>query len=117
MDAFAIGQIADYRDPRYSNSTFLSQKGELRRIFVEDEVGHDWVRLSPNEASMLADVVMAVARSQSRELMARLHQGLVQASLGDVDGFRNMLVNLEVALSVQLEADPALDRQPVLVES
>jgi nucleoside-diphosphate-sugar epimerase len=116
MDAFATGQIADYRDPRYSNSTFLSQQGELRRIFVEDEVGHDWVRLSPNEASMLADVVIGVAKSQSRELMARLHQGLVRASLGDVDGFRNMLVNMEAALSVQSEADSVLDRQSVLVE-
>ncbi|NIV34840.1 MAG: hypothetical protein GWN58_36895, partial [Anaerolineae bacterium] len=82
--------------------------------FVEDEAGHDWVRLSPGEASVLADVVMAVTKSQSRELMARLHRGLVQASLGDVDGLRNMLVHMEVALSVQSEADSALDRPPVL---
>lgn len=91
IHAFATGQITDYRDPRYSNYSFLRLKGELRRIWVEDEVGLDGVRLSGNEAKMFADVVLAVAESQSWELMACLHNGLLQASLGDVDALRNTL--------------------------
>jgi nucleoside-diphosphate-sugar epimerase len=114
MDAFATGRIADYRDPRYSNLSFLRLRGELRRVFVEDETDRDWVRLSPIETRMLADVVTAVAESQSWELVARLREGLMQASLGDADGLRNVLVNVDLALSVQSQADSALDRQSVL---
>jgi hypothetical protein len=38
----------------------------------------------------------------------------MQASLGDADGLRNVLVNVDLALSVQSQADSALDRQSVL---
>jgi len=40
---------------------------------------------------MLTEVAIAVVESQSRELIARLHQGLGQAILGDVDGFLTVL--------------------------
>lgn len=116
MDAFATGKIADYRDPRYSNFGFLKLNGELRPISVEDVGGWDWVKLSATDAMLLAEVVMAVVESQSQELMSRLREGLVQAVLGDVDGFLNILTGMQPTPPMRAKAAPAPDRQPVFVE-
>jgi nucleoside-diphosphate-sugar epimerase len=124
MDAFATGQITDYRDPRYHNFGFLKLNGELRPISVEDVGGWDWVKLSATDAMMLAEVVMAVIESQSQELMSRLRESLVQAVLGDVDGFLNILTGMQptppvlspVEGPMRAQAAPAPDGQPLLVE-
>jgi len=116
MDAFATGQITDYRDPRYSNFGSLKLNNELRPIFLENVGGWDWVKLSATEAMMLAEVVMAVIESQSQELMSRLRESLVQAILGDVDGCLNILTGMQPTLPVRAKAAPAPDRQPVSVE-
>ena len=39
---------------------------------------------------------MAVLESRSQELLSRLNQGLVQAILGDVDGFLDTLTGIEL---------------------
>ncbi len=65
---------------------------------------------------MLAEVVMAVVESQSQELMSRLREGLVQAILGDVDGFLNILTGMQPTLPMRAKAAPAPDRQSVFVE-
>ena len=116
MDAFATGQITDYRDPRYNNFSFLKLNGKLRPISVEDVGGWDWVKLSATDAMLLAEVVMAVVESQSQELMSRLRESLVQAVLGDVDGFLNILTGMQPTPPVWAQAAPAPDRQPVFVE-
>ena len=116
MDAFATGQITDYRDPRYSNFGSLKLNNELRPIFLENVGGWDWVKLSATEAMMLAEVVMAVIESQSQELMSPLRESLVQAILGDVDGCLNILTGMQPTLPVRAKAAPAPDRQPVSVE-
>ena len=116
IDAFATGKITDYRDPRYSNFSFLKLNGGPRSIFVEDVVGWAWVNLSPTDAMMLAEVVMAVIESQSQELMGRLRAGLVQAILGDIDGFLDTLTDMRLTSSTQAKTASGLDRQPVFVE-
>jgi nucleoside-diphosphate-sugar epimerase len=116
MDAFATGQITDYRDPRYNNFSFLKLNGELRPISVEDVGGWDWVKLSATDAMMLAEVVMAVVESQSPQLMSRLREDLVQAVLGDVDGFLNILTGMQPTPPMWAQAASAPDRQPVFVE-
>ncbi len=116
IDAFATGKITDYRDPCYSNFSFLKQNGELRPIFAEDVGGWDWIKLSATDAIMLAEVVMAVVESQSQELMSRLRESLVQAILGDIDGFLNILTGMQPILPMRAKAAPAPDRQPVIVE-
>ncbi len=116
IDAFATGKITDYRDPCYSNFSFLKQNGELRPIFAEDVGGWDWIKLSATDAIMLAEVVMAVVESQSQDLMSRLRESLVQAILGDIDGFLNILTGMQPILPMRAKAAPAPDRQPVIVE-
>jgi len=116
MDAFATGKITDYRDPRYSNFSFLKLNGELKQIFVEDTEEWDWVKLSATEAMMLAELVMAAIESQSQELMSHLRESLVQAILGDVDGCLNILTDMQPTLPERAQAAPAPDRQPVFVE-
>jgi len=61
---------------------------------VEDVGGWDWVKLSATDAILLAEVVMAVIESQSPELMSHLREGLVQAILGDVDGFITIVTGM-----------------------
>jgi hypothetical protein len=116
MDAFATGQITDYRDPRYNNSSFLRLNDRLRQILMDRGMDRDWVKLSTKEVRLLADVVVALEESQSQELMARLHKSLVQASLGNMDGFRKILTGIELGSSVRSRAASALDRQAVLAE-
>jgi nucleoside-diphosphate-sugar epimerase len=116
VDALATGQITDYRNPHYSNFSSLNLNGQLRRILVEDTDVWDWVKLSANEARMLTEVVMAVAESRSAELISRLREGLVQAILGDVDGFLNILTGIELAPSVRSQVALVPDRQPAFVE-
>jgi nucleoside-diphosphate-sugar epimerase len=117
IDAFATGKITDYRDPHYNNYNFLKLNGELRPIFVGDVRNWAWVKLSAIEAMMLAEVVMAVIECQSQELMGRLHEALVQAVLGDMDGFLNILAGMELTPPMRSQAALVLDRQPVFVES
>jgi len=117
IDAFATGKITDYRDPHYNNFSFLKLNGELRHLFVEDVGGWDWVKLSAEDAMMLTEVVMAVIESQSQALMGHLRASLVQAILGDVDGFLNSLTGV---LPTSRRPDPiglSLDRQPESVKS
>ena len=116
IDAFAMGKITDYRDPRYSNFGFLKLNGGLRPIFVEDVGSWDWVKLSATDSMMLAEVVIAVIESQSQELMSRLRQSLGQAVLGDVEGFLNTLTGMQPALLMRAKVASAPDRQPVFVE-
>jgi len=116
IDAFATGKITDYRDPRYSNFGFLKLNGGLRPIFVEDVGSWDWVKLSATDAIMLAEVVMAVIESQSQELMSRLRESLVQAVLGDVDGFLNVLTGIELTPPGRPQATLTLDRQPEFIQ-
>jgi nucleoside-diphosphate-sugar epimerase len=116
IDAFATGKITDYRDPRYSNFSALKRNGELRSIFVEDVMRWAWVNLSATDAMLLAEVVMAVVESQSRELMNRLREGLVQALQGDIDGFLNTLTRMQPTPPTWAQAASAPDRQPVFVE-
>jgi nucleoside-diphosphate-sugar epimerase len=116
IDAFATGKIADYRNPHYSNFGFLKLNGELQPIFVEDVGGWDWVKLSASDATMLAEIVMAVMESESGELMGRLRAGLVQALLGDIDGFLDTLTDIRLTSPAWANAVSGLDRQPVLAE-
>ncbi len=97
IHACATGRIADYRHPRYSNFSFLKQNGHLRPLVVEDVDGWDWLKLSTTEAVLLTEVVMAIAESHTPELLHRLREALVQAILGDVDGFLHILTGLELA--------------------
>lgn len=117
IDAFTRGEIADYRNPLYSNSSCLKLNGELQSIFVEGAEGWEWVKLSATDAMMLTEVVMAVIESQSEELMSRLRESLVQAILGDMDGFLNALTDMRLAPSVQTQTISVLDREPMLVAS
>jgi nucleoside-diphosphate-sugar epimerase len=117
IDAFTGGEIADYRNPLYSNSSCLKLNGELRSIFVEGAEGWEWVKLSATDAMMLTEVVMAVIESRSEELMSRLRESLVQAILGDVDGFLNALTDMRLTPSVQAQTISALDREPTFVAS
>jgi nucleoside-diphosphate-sugar epimerase len=112
MDAFATGKITDYRDPRYSNFSFLKRQGGLKRVFVEDEVGLELGTLSAQETKMLADVLIAMAGYRSWELMARLRDGLVQASLGDINGFRKVLQDIEAAGVLQRLPETSPRRTP-----
>ena len=117
IDAFATGKIRDYRDPHYNNFSFLKLNGELRHLFVENVGGWDWVKLSADDAMMLTEVVMAVIESQSQALMGHLRASLLQAILGDVDGFLNSLTGV---LPTSRRPDPiglSLDRQTGFVKS
>lgn len=116
IDALTTGKITDYRDPRYSNFSFLKMNGELHSIFAEDVVSWAWVNLLPTDAMMLTEVVMAVIESQSQELIVRLHEGLVQALLGDIDGFLDTLTDMRLTSPAWAKAATAPDRQLVFVE-
>jgi len=115
IDAYTKGHITDYRDPRYNNVKFLESNASLQQILVEDTGGWDWVKLSAVEAMMLAEVVTAVAGCQSQELRDRLRDGLVQALLGDVDGFLNTLTGIELTPAVPSRTTPTLEHKPLLV--
>ena len=117
IDAFAIGRIANYRDPHYNNFNFLKSNGELCPIFVEDMAEWDWVKLSATEAKMLTEVVMVATESQSLALRNCLREALVQAILGDMDGFLDILTGMQPASSVWIQATSPPNRQPVFAES
>jgi len=116
VDAFATGKVTDYRDPRYNNFNFLKQNGKLIRTLVEDMEGWDWVRLSSNEALMLAEIVMAVVESRSPELMGHLRESLVRVIQGDIDEFLNTLTGMQLPSSGRANVAPVLERQPVFIE-
>jgi hypothetical protein len=96
MDAFSTGQVKDYREPWCSNFAFLKQNAELRRLFVDGKEEWGWARLSAEDAAMLTEIAVAVFESRSMELKDRLYRGLVQALLGDVDGFLNTLAGIDL---------------------
>jgi nucleoside-diphosphate-sugar epimerase len=116
VDAFASGQITDYRDPHYSNSNFLKQDGQLVRIFMEDAHDWDWVKLSAIDAAMLTEIIMATIESQSHELITRLREGFAQLVLGDLDGFLNILAGMDLTPPMRLQAALPLERQYLVVE-
>ena len=51
IEAFATGQLEDYRDPRYNNLAFLRDHDELRRALVEDGLIREAVALVAEEAT------------------------------------------------------------------
>jgi nucleoside-diphosphate-sugar epimerase len=116
IDAFAMGQITDYQDPRYNNFNFL-MNGELKHILEEDTRGWEWIKLTATDANMLAEIVMAVAESQSPELMMRLRKGLAQAVLGDIDEFLNVLTGIEMTASKRFQPRDRSPREPVILKS
>jgi nucleoside-diphosphate-sugar epimerase len=93
IEAFETGRIQDYRDPRYNNYCFLKQNGELRTMFMAEAGSWEWLKLSAIDAMMLTEVVLAVTESRSPLLKSRLRKSLVQAILGDVDGFLDTLTD------------------------
>ncbi|MFW6116742.1 MAG: NAD-dependent epimerase/dehydratase family protein [bacterium] len=103
LDAFESGEITDYRDARYNNYRFLNSNGKSRPPVLDGAGDWNWVKLSGLEAMMLSQVVMAVFESQSPELIERLPSSLVQAMLGDADGFLDTLMGRE-SMSVSKEA-------------
>jgi nucleoside-diphosphate-sugar epimerase len=109
MDAFATGQVTDYRDARYSNSGFLSLDDRVREVFVEDANGWHWVSMSADEARQLADVVMAVVETRSPESVPGLREGLERAFLGDVDGFITALAGSQAVAADRLSVAPSVD--------
>ena len=110
--AFATQTLTDYRDPRYNNFRFLKQNNALQQILLDDLGEWNRVKLSPTDARMVTEVIMAVILNQSPELMARLHKGLAQAILGDVDEFFNILTGLQLTPPPQSRTGPALSQQP-----
>jgi nucleoside-diphosphate-sugar epimerase len=116
VDAFASGQITNYRDPRYSNSSFLKLNSQLARIFMEDAHAWDWVKLSATDAAMLTEVIMATIESQSHELITRLREGFAQLVLGDLDSFLSILAGMDLTPPLRLQATLPLDRQYLVVE-
>lgn len=96
VDAFAKGQVTDYRDSQYSKVKALNQQGLLTSILAADVEDWDWIRLTSDDAQMLTEIIMAVIESQSPELMRRLRDSLVQAILGDSDGFLNTLTGMHL---------------------
>jgi nucleoside-diphosphate-sugar epimerase len=111
IDAFATGKISDYRNPRYNNFRFLSQNDKLRPILTDDVASWDWVKLSATDAKAMTDIVIAVMESQSPELMLRLRSALVQAILGDMDGFFDILTDMQLTSTEWSRAAAAFDRQ------
>ena len=59
---------------------------------------------------------MAVIQSQSQELMARLREGLVQAILGDIDGFLDILTDMRLTSTMLPQAALGIEHQPLSVE-
>ena len=66
---------------------------------------------------MLAEVMMAVIESQSEELLFNLREGLVEAMLGNVDGFLDILTGMRLSLLSREAAVPQPRYQPSVVES
>jgi nucleoside-diphosphate-sugar epimerase len=116
VDAFATGKITNYRDPRYNNYNFLKLNSELHPTFVEDAEKWDWVKLSATEAMMLTEIVMVVAESQSQTLMNCLREALVQAILGDMDGFLDILTSMRPTPPARVQAAPTPDHQLMFAE-
>jgi hypothetical protein len=117
IDAFTTGKITDYRNPYYNNFSFLKEDHRLPEILLTAPGGWDWVRLSPTEAAMLAEVMMAVIESQSEELLSNLREGLVEAILGNVDGFLDILTGMRLSLLSEEAAVPQRRYQPSVAES
>lgn len=116
IDAFATGKITDYQDPNYSNFSSLKLNSELQQIFLKNTEGWGWIKLSSTDAMRLAEVVMAVIESESQELMGRLRESLVQAILGDMDGFLDILTGIQLTTPMWTQAASTSSRRPVLVE-
>jgi nucleoside-diphosphate-sugar epimerase len=111
IEAFATGQITDYRDPHYNNFNFLKRNSDLKRIFVDGTESWGWVKFSTTEAIMLAELVAAAAESNCKELQCRLRESLTHVILGDVDGFLSALTGIELTPAGRRQVAPVLDRQ------
>lgn len=117
IEAFATHQITDYRDPSFSNFSFLKQTDKLIEILPQGGGDWEWARLTATDAILLTNLVMAVIESQSEELMSNLREGLVQIILGDVDGFLDTLTGMQLTPNSQAEATPIPDWEPKQPES
>ena len=63
VNAFATGQIADYQDPCYNNSTYLKQHSALQRSVIAYRTTRDQVAATVDGAPFPA--AMASARRQA----------------------------------------------------
>ena len=115
-EAYTSGKITDYRDPHYSNFGYLKQNHALHHLLFEDMGALDWVKLSPIDATMLAEVMMAVIESRSPDLVKRLRESLVSAILGDVDRSLNIVAGADLISCARSQVRASLDRQPALAQ-
>jgi len=113
IEAFATHKITDYRDPSFSNFSYLKQSDKLIEILPLGAGDWEWARLTATDAMLLTNVVMAVIESGSEELMRNLREGLVQAILGDVDGFLDTLTGMRLTPQPPARSARAPDPQPM----
>jgi nucleoside-diphosphate-sugar epimerase len=113
IDAFAAGDISDYRDPLYNNFRFLKQSDGLRPILTDDMVSWDWIRVSSIEAEAMTEIVIAVMNSQCPDLRRCLHEALVQALLGNLAGFFDILADIQLSSKEWSRVAAAFERQLV----
>jgi nucleoside-diphosphate-sugar epimerase len=116
IQSFAEGRITDYRDPHYNNFSFLKQNSDLTQVLVEDVDAWNWVKLSATDAILLTELVMAIIQTQSVELLGRLHKGMVQIMVGDVDGFLSILAGMQLASPLRSEVAPVPDQRRGLLK-
>jgi len=88
----------------------------LRSILAADVEDWDWIKLTSDDAQMLTEIIMSVIESQSPVLMGHLRDSLVQAILGDSDGFFNTLTGMQLPPARRTAAAPAADRQGPAVD-
>ena len=109
IDAYAAGEVTDYREPRYSNSGFLSVNSGAMQALAEDSDRWLWSGVSPGEAKRLADIAIALFGSQSAESIHSLRAGLERAFLGDVDGFVTSVAGSSVIAADKSAPGPWVD--------
>lgn len=113
IDAFATRHIADYRDPHYSNFSYLKQNDKLLVQLPAVFGSGEWERLTATEAMMISELIMAIIESHSEELLSQLRRALVQAILGDIDGFLDLLTGMHLSQTPRSEPPPAAEPRPV----
>lgn len=52
VDAFATGQLVDYREPRYSNLAFLNDHSDLPQTLLQNHGRRDWDTLQTGDVEM-----------------------------------------------------------------